>query len=369
MYNGALEQHPDGGGSDPAAAEEIRTVTRHSNLELAGNDPPTPIRAMARNLRDDTHHAVKVPRMLACVDNTPIAHLVAAHAVSIARSLGLELTLARVLREGGRSVRPVDPIEWQLQRQENRSQLRDLTAEFVDTRRPCEALLSGDPGEELIDWCDANGATMLALGTRNRTGHRAMGSTMLRLLEHGSMSLLLVPQQARKTSKYRRILVPIDGSSRAESVIPVARIIARAHGAELLLMHVVPPVHSPSGTQTAQATNLHSEIERQNARGARDHLEQLRLRAQDGGIAVRSEVRGPADPRHAICQFVEERDIDLVVMSSHGATALNDVPCGSVAEYLATHSTVPVVMVRPNLVTGFGGDAIESNGQSVFRFG
>ncbi|MBO6767457.1 MAG: universal stress protein [Erythrobacter sp.] len=340
-----------------------------SDLQLASDPPPATSRAISEELRENTPHAAKGPRLLACVDETPMARAVTIHAGAVARSLGLEMTLARVIEEGGRYGAPVDPIEWQLRRQEHHSQLRKLAEDANGPRQPAAVLLSGDAGDELIDWSETHGTTLLALATRNDSGRHALGSTVLRLLEHGSASLLLVPPQARVAPTYRRILVPVDGSPRAESVIPVALIIARAHGAELILVHVVPPVRRLSGFRAGQAQDLHSEIERQNARGAREHLEQLRLRAQEVGLVVHSTLLGPAEPRQATCQFAREKDVDLVVMSSHGATALSDVPCGSVAEYLATHCTMPVLMVRPNLVTGFCGDDLEPDGQSVFRFG
>lgn len=339
------------------------------DLRLSSNSPPPPTRAMSERLEENTPHAAKGPRLLACVDDTRLASTITLHAGMIARSLGLEMTLARVIGESIPPGRLVDPIEWQLRQQEHRAQLRELAAEAGDTRAPEGVLLTGDPGDELIDWCETHGATMLALGTRNSPGHRGLGSTVLRLLEHGSASLLLVPPQAATTPKYRRIMIPIDGSPRAESVIPVARLIARAQNAELVFAHVVPPVRRLAGFEARELTDLHSEIERQNARGAREHMDQLRFRSQELGLTVRSTLLGPADPRQATCQFAKDQGIDLVVMSSHGATALNDVPCGSVAEYLATHCTMPVLMVRPNLVTGFGGDEFEPDGQSIFRFG
>ena len=63
-----------------------------------------------------------------------------------------------------------------------------------------------------------------------------------------------------------------------------------------------------------------------------------------------------------------EKEIDLIVMASHGNTGMEDVPCGSVAEYLAGHSPVPLLIVRPNLRCSFGREPIERRKASAFRF-
>jgi nucleotide-binding universal stress UspA family protein len=348
--------------------ENIKMLS-HLGLQFHDEEGSLPTRAVVNSIQENMPHAAARPQMLACVDGSPIDFAVAEHAAAIAESLGLEVTLARVIEDGGGPARPVDPIEWRLQCQEQRARLRDLAGGLGNIHHANDVLLAGNPARELIDWCHANGTTLLALATRHDRRHHGIGSTALQILESGSTSLLFVPPYAPAVKRYRRILVPIDGSARAESVLPVARRIARAHGAELLLAHVIPVAGRNAGFRFAQMTDLHSEIERQNAQLARQHLEQLRARALAGEVNVRSATLGPADPRQAVCSFAREQDIDLVVMSSHGATALNDVPCGSVAEYLATHCEMPVLMVRPSLVTGFGNEGPDVPGQSVFNFG
>lgn len=327
------------------------------------------MRADSSSVAESVPRTENKARLLACVDQSSTAPSVVGHAAQIAASLGLDLTLARVLEHAGHFGSPADPIDWQLQCQEHSAELAALSENQGGAKPSSQVLLTGDAADELIDWSTANGAALLALATRNDDQHRGIGSTALRVLEHGSASLLLIPPCSSKTPRYRRILVPIDGSPRAESVIPVASRIARHNDAELVLVHVIPTLAQGTGYPGHDLAVLQSQIERQHRRGARAHLDRLRVRAQGDGIAVRSVTLGPADPRHTVCGLAREEEIDLVVMSSHGATGLNDIPCGSVAEYLATHCSMPVLMVRPSLVTGFADDDPGSGDQTVFRFG
>lgn len=335
-----------------------------------GDDGPPPVnRPSTAAAFQATPRVPKRAHILAVIDKLSRAEPIAHNAVAIARSLGLEVTLARVVEHGLNSATLVDPIAWQCDLERQRAMLDAVAKGIPGSTTASGIVLVGDPPDELIDWAEANGATLLALATGTAADPYAMDATALRVLQSGATSLLLVPPQAVASAfRYRRILVPIDGSTRAESVLPIAQRIARAHGAELLLAHVVPEAGRFHGFQTHRLDSLKAEFDRQNQRSAGTNLEQLRARIEGDGIDVQVRLLGPADPRHAICRFACDLSVDLVVMSSHGATALNDVPCGSVAEYLATHCSMPVLLVRPNLVTDFGAGSFDTNGQSVFRF-
>ncbi len=345
-------------------------ASREATKGKTDHQPPVGRTAVGR-FRESERNARLRPCLLACVDETPCASKVGSHSVAIARSLALDVVLARVLPEALHSSLPTDPIAWQLHQHSQRKALQQLADEVGAASDAGGILLSGDdPADELIDWARANGAALLALATNCDQDRKGLGSTALHILEQGSVSLLLVPPKEQQTPvRYKRIVVPIDGSPRSESVLPVARRIARTHHAELVLCHVVPRLSGLTSFGTGHSSELRAEIERQNERSARSSLEQLRLRAMEDGIDVHVKMLGPDDPRHALCRMTQELEADLVVISSHGATALSDVPCGSVAEYLASHCAMPVLMVRPNLVTGLPDDVYDGDGQSAFRFG
>lgn len=338
-------------------------------LQSHDSAPPGKTRFNPQKSDEARHQPASQPRILACVDETPAARSVVAHASAIARSLGLETKIARVIEDNRFTGTPIDPIEWKLRTQEHLRQLTELAADVGIGGNATGVLLHGDPPQELIDWSNSYGGTLLALATQNGRHRYGLGPTALRILEHGSASLFLIPTTANDAPSYKRILVPIDGSSRAESVIPIARRIARGEGAELVLVHVLSKPARHSGFIQSGTVDVHTQLEREDAMRAREHLDQLRMRSGESGVTVRAVVLDPADPRRATLEYAKENDVDLVVMSSHGATALNDVPCGSVAEYLASHCTMPVLMVRPNLTANFGSDKFGQDGQSVFRFG
>lgn len=310
----------------------------------------------------------KVPRLVACVDDGEQANAISDHALAIACSLGLEVTFARVIEAPGHFASPADPIEWQLRRRVQHEDLSKFAKQDEVEVRANSILLAGNPAEEITDWAQGNGTTMLAIGRRRSDKARGLGSTAQALLDRADHSLLLVPPGPPGEAGYRRIMVPIDGSTRADSVLPIARRIARTHAADLILVHIVPRLEVVGASRVPQLEQLRSQIDVHNKRNAVQHLDELRRRSIEDGVDVKTITRGPGDPRSMLRELAIEQKADLIVMASHGNTGLDDVPCGSVAEYLAGHAPVPLLIVRPNIKCSFGHEASNCRNASVFRF-
>lgn len=181
-------------------------------------------------------------------------------------------------------------------------------------------------------------------------------------LDRCAALLLLVPAGGAGRLPYRSILAPLDGSERAESVLPLAVRIASAHGAELLLAHVVPRLQvigcGPLDTPTSA---LCARLSEQNEQRARDYLDALGLRLRKDHLPVRAIVARIGDPRSELVRLAGNQQVDLIVVASHGASGMNDVPCGSVTEYLATHAPMPLLIVRPNFAHVFAAPAVSAS--------
>jgi nucleotide-binding universal stress UspA family protein len=298
------------------------------------------------------------PKLLVCVDDSPQSACVASHARALAGSLGLSVTLAKVMPTDGDLLSPADPLKWQMRRRRQAERLNRL-AEQVDPGTPPECIvLAGDPAEELSRWSCEHGVTLLALAQSCKNDEKRLGSTARRLLDNAGVSLLLVPAgEAEAEVRCRRVLVPVDGSVRAESVLPVALRIARRHGAEVVLAHVVQSRERSDALRTQQICDLELELDRHNGRHARTYLASLRNRARENNLKIRTVVLGPGDPRLLLSKLIDEEAVDLTVMSAQGQTGMENVSCGSVADYLLTHSGIPSLVLRPNLVCSFGQDA------------
>lgn len=314
------------------------------------------------------HRSPGLPRVLACIDDEATGQVVSSHAAAVGRSLGLPVTFARVLDTPERYDIPADPVEWLVKRRRGRQRLEQLSRQAGATNEVGNVLLAGEPSEELNRWAEDHDVSLAVLGTRNRgdsAGRRGLGSTARSILSRAVSSLLLVPPSARIGDEgYHRLLVPLDGSTRAESVIPVAARIARAKHAEILLVHVVPQLETVQPGFVDPATRaLRDKLDQRNRDNAQAYLDELRHRIIGGDIAARTIIVREGDAREQLRRLALAEGVDLIVLSSHGATGLADVPCGSVTEYLANHAPAPLLIIRPEFGVGIQPVVPKSAGQ------
>jgi nucleotide-binding universal stress UspA family protein len=143
---------------------------------------------------------------------------------------------------------------------------------------------------------------------------------------------------------YKRILVPLDGSSRAEEALPVAARIARASGGSLYLLEVVSPVLDYGGGFALAPMMTGGVIESEVA-FARDYLKQVAASEALAGIQITTEVAFGL-PAQYILATATSGEVDLIVLCSHGRTGFTRWALGSVAHTLAHESIVPTLVLR-----------------------
>lgn len=137
---------------------------------------------------------------------------------------------------------------------------------------------------------------------------------------------------------YDRILVPTDGSEGAETAVDHAIEIAEKFGADVFTVYAVDPSAVPPDVAgTGMIESLESEGERA--------IQSIVDRIEAAGVAAEGEVvDGP--PSTAILEYIDDHDIDLVIMGTHGRTGLDRVLLGSVTERLVRTAEVPILTVR-----------------------
>ncbi len=296
---------------------------------------------------------------VACINSARHGSLVFRHTKAVASSLDLTVKLIHVMQGAASEVSPSDPIEWQLKRREAQDYLsRILETEHEPLVLTDRLLLNGHSGEEIARWAREHSQNLMAMTTRcgvenfdSRHPSRdfSLGRTAQTVLDGSSASLLLIPPETIETDvvRYRRLLVPLDGSCRAESVLPFAVRIARKHGAELVLAHIVPrPEIVEASLGDREANALIAKLRQFNEQNARAYLSRLQSRLSSGDLSIKVIVNSDGDARDSLLQIAEQQDADLFVLSGRGKGAMNDICCGSVARHLAAHSRLPLLLIR-----------------------
>ena len=147
-------------------------------------------------------------------------------------------------------------------------------------------------------------------------------------------------------TEFRRILVPLDGSSLAERAIPLATALAEKFGSEILLLRVLDiPKPTPPTSHLEVTIGWVREARAQAHEEAQSYLDAQQQEVYRQGIKVRALMRDRS-PAEDILQVASSEKIDLIVMSAHGQGGLARWTFGSVADKVARHSPCPVLLVR-----------------------
>ncbi len=299
-------------------------------------------------------NARAVRRILVCVDHSSFAQACVRHAIAISKSLGGTITLLHVMQppheRGG--AQSTDVLDWEISRQEQGAFLalleHDATkaaGQHVETR-----LEQGHPAERITAVARELDADVTILGSQGARGVAPwnLGSTVLQVLAVAQGSVLVVRSSTAETDVVcpKRILVPLDGSVRAESVLPAVVRIASMHGAELLLALVIQEpivtgvLCSPEDLLAARELATRLEI------SGKRYVEELRGQLSREGAATRTVVLRSVDERQSLLELSRSEQSDLIVLSAHGSNCNPEVICGSVTVSLLTHAVVPLLVLQ-----------------------
>ena len=157
---------------------------------------------------------------------------------------------------------------------------------------------------------------------------------------------------------FTRILVPLDGSDRAEQAVSVAARIARASGGTVILVQVVPTLAAfraeKKPHEEAYSENVFEEVRALPM----NYLENVRKMAELVGVRTESRVEY-GDVASSLLAAVEQLEADLVVICSHGYSGFKRWALGSIAHKIVPHSPVPVLVLRD------GGPALAAKAMSA----
>ncbi|HEX7734620.1 MAG TPA: universal stress protein [Ktedonobacteraceae bacterium] len=144
---------------------------------------------------------------------------------------------------------------------------------------------------------------------------------------------------------FKRILVPLDGSTRAEQALPIAAHLAQASEGTILLLHVVNTTQEAMAYGFGGAFIPPGTIEDILLEG-QTYLARLIQRTHLTGMAAVEKQVVSGNPSEKILQVAQEQSVDLIVMASHGYTGFIQWLLGSVAEKVAHHAPAPVLIMR-----------------------
>lgn len=276
------------------------------------------------------------------------------HAVAVAKAYGSQITMLHLLEQQAEADRPgpVDPWDWQVRQIQAESHLKTLTSNLAETGldiRTDTLAGIGRLGDSIHDF--SKEIDLVILNGQFPAGLNSwqVNPAVLEIIQRSNASVMIArPWQEFSLEpgefNYRRIMVPLDGSLRAEYGLNAALHLARHYGADLLAAHVVKPPEMPRRMPLSpQERNLMQQVIACNQKEASRYLENLK-RMLD--IHVSPCLMTGMDVAKQLYTVVEQEDIDLVVLNAHGFTGDAHWSYGGLAVNFMLNCPVPVLIVQ-----------------------
>lgn len=137
---------------------------------------------------------------------------------------------------------------------------------------------------------------------------------------------------------YRTILIPVENGPADETILAHIRSLAKLTGAGLILIHVA----DGWAARNFEQLNL---AESEEIRADRAYLERRAEELRAEGFVVKP-VLAMGEPSAEIVKFVQENEVDLVAMATHGHRLLGDIIHGSTADKVRHLVPVPVLLLK-----------------------
>lgn len=207
-----------------------------------------------------------------------------------------------------------------------------------------EQVEHASPATVIAEYADDQDVDLIVMGTRGRRGmdRLLMGSVAEEVVRTTACPVLTVRDGAAVApgQAFRRILVPVDFSEPSHLALDHAKELAMTYGAEINLLHVVEDLMLPTAYGVEPIGFSVPDI----VDNSEDALRQL-AEEEIGYEHVVVESL-PGYPSTTILDYIDERDVDLVVIATHGRTGIDRLLLGSVAEKVVRRAPCPVFTVK-----------------------
>ena len=305
-------------------------------------------------------------RMLVPLDGSELAEVVFGYAKELAGRLDLDLILLHVSGPKEQDLLPIHRAY--IERAAESVKRQSIQVQERTKREPGGKALEaggevvvGYPAEEILRYAEDNDIDIILLATHGRSGVKrwAIGSVADKVLRASKVPVWIVRASILEEIVHdkwpnRMMLVPLDGSKLAESVLTHVEALAKQRGAELcdvvLLRVCEPPIILSDYPEAIMELSWEEHVEKEKAwakQAGERYLAVVEKRLRDAGLNVRSEVV-LGRPIDEIIDYANKNPFNLIVLATHGRTGITRWAYGQVADKVLQRSQSPILLVRPH---------------------
>jgi nucleotide-binding universal stress UspA family protein len=192
----------------------------------------------------------------------------------------------------------------------------------------------GEAYETIVDVAEDEGRDLIVMGAKG--AKFLVGSTTARVIGFSSQDVLLIPEKV--AVNWERILLATDGSEHSRKATAKALDLVQFSGGTLKVVSVLeisPHIYAVAPELTQEKIKL-----------PKQYVTEVKEQATSRGIMAEGFVREAESADEIIIELARDKNIDLIVMGSHGRTGLKRLLMGSVTERVIGHAPCPVLVVK-----------------------
>lgn len=209
------------------------------------------------------------------------------------------------------------------------------TTNVIETTEPIH--------QAIIDYGTDHDADLIVMGTQGRTGlnRLVLGSVTERTLRVSPIPVLTVHEDTSLDPDFETVLVPTDGSDAASLAADYGITLAAATDAAMHVVHVVDLTAVSGEFGSVEILDALEGVGQEAVDAIIDRADETDLRSVEASVLS-------GTPAQALLDYVDKRDIDIIVMGTHGRAGLDRYLLGSVTEKIVRLADVPVLTVAPS---------------------
>ncbi len=289
------------------------------------------------------------------LDGSALAECVLPHAVALAKAFKSRLTLLRVVfpkkSENQQSI--VNPMDWQMLKSEADAYLKSVQLRLDDVGVQSEiCVMEGNPAQQIIDYTRDEKVDLIVMSSHGKGGLSEwnINSVVQKVLYRAFVPVMLIrayhaSPEPLEGLTYDRILLPLDGSKRAECSLPLAKSIGAVQHAKIYLTHIVEEPILPNQTPLSKEDrDLIKRLTEIKVNEAERYLSMIKEQFDE--IDIQTIIETSSKTNIALHDIVERDEIDLVLMSAHGYSGENRWPYGNITLNFIAYGTTPLIIIQ-----------------------
>jgi nucleotide-binding universal stress UspA family protein len=230
------------------------------------------------------------------------------------------------------------------------NQLKEQTSSLEIT----STTLTGPVASTLRLYIHESRTELVVMTSRGQGGLRRLwlGSVADATIRRSSVPVLLVrpeenPSPRPVLENLRQILVPLDGSALAQSILDPAIELATLSGAELMLVEVIQPLAATLEGQSSAPSRFDAELTNLRRKEAADYLKDLAEGCLKRGVKATYSVPLGTNVADTLVELSESSMVGMIALATHGRSGVKRLVLGSVADKVVRASHRPILVYRP----------------------